>query len=280
MNALLLAALVTIAAPPTPAYPDQVEAVYYAGDLQHLPQIAITTAGSASASIYLASWSLTDTRVSTALVIAATSGKSVNVALDLTGGSNTAQHQVARALTAAGCNVYNVAIPHLIANNFLEADGVYTLKGNYTWNATAVQIGKYVLAISGTATAADSVATFETLIGTETLIRRTDASAPAPYTCLLYRGSRSGTEQRSKDDARPRTDYGPIAKIPRPRTNDDGQPHNDDRPRLPTEACPQDSQWPTRSAASNRYTRLRSCLAPPLPSASPLVPRYACRRPR
>ncbi len=229
MHALLLVALATIAAPPPPAFPDKVMAEYFAGDMQHLPQIAISTAGSASTSIYLASWSLTDTRVSTALAMAATNGRSVNVALDLTGGTNTAQHQVARALTAAGATVYDVSIPHLIANNFLEIDGAFTLKGNYYWNSTAIQTGSYVLAISGTATAADSVTTFESLIGEEHMLRRTRDLPNRPYTCLSYRGSRSFEDggsttdgPRENDDACPPPDFSPIARIPEPRPDDDG----------------------------------------------------------
>ena len=216
MNALIVLALAAIAAPPPPAYPDKVTGQYYAGDVAHVPACAISTVGSAETSIYMASWKLTDTTVSTALAVAATNGRSVNVALDLTGGTGTAQHQIATALAAAGATVYNVPIPRLIENNFIEIDGAYTVKGNYYYSPTAAQIGSYLLTISGTATATDAISTFTALVGEDHLLRRTTAPSTDPYTCLSYRGLRNEHNGRTTDDDRPRTDYSPIPRIPEP----------------------------------------------------------------
>ena len=236
MNALIFLALAAIAAPPPPAYPDKVTGQYYAGDVAHVPACAISTVGSAETSIYMASWKLTDTTVSTALAVAATNGISVNIALDLTGGTGTAQQQVARALTAAGCTVYDVAIPRLIANNFIEIDGGYTVKGNYYYSPTAAQIGSYLLTISGTATATDAISTFTALIGEEHLLRRTTAPSTDPYTCLSYRGLRNEHDGRTTDDDRPR----------------DGLFADPANTGAATGRRPPDSRGPTRPAASTR----------------------------
>ena len=182
----------------------------------------------AETSIYMSSWKLTDTTVSTALAIAATNGISVNIALDLTGGTGTAQQQVARALTAAGASVYNVPIPHLIENNFIEIDGAYTVKGNYYYSPTAAQIGSYLLTISGTATATDAITTFTTLVGSEHILRRATAPSTHPYTCLSYRGLRNEHDGMTTDDDRPRTDYSPIPRLPEPAT---GRSHDADERR-------------------------------------------------
>ena len=194
MNALIFLALATIAAPPPPAYPDKVTAQYYAGDLAHVPACAISTVGSAETSIYMASWKLTDTTVSTALAMAATNGRSVNIALDLTGGTGTAQHHIATALAAAGATVYNVPIPRLIENNFIEIDGAYTVKGNYYYSPTATQIGSYLLTISGTATATDAISTFTALSA-----KTTSSAARRPHQpalILAYLIEDCGTKTR------------------------------------------------------------------------------------
>ena len=273
MNALIFLALAAIAAPPPPAYPDKVTGQYYAGDIQHVPACAITTVGSAETSIYMSSWKLTDTTVSTALAIAATNGISVNIALDLTGGTGTAQHQVARALTAAGCTVYDVAIPRLIANNFIEIDGAYTLKGNYYYSPTATQIGSYLLTISGTATASDAITTFTTLVGAEHILRRATQSKTGPYTCLSYRGLRNENTVRTTDDDRPRTDYSPIPRIPEPPRDAALQTAGG---RLASQPPPAKRCCARTSLRTCRW-RLRSCLAPPATgrgeSVAGLVPR-------
>ena len=216
MNALIFLTLATIAAPPPPHYPDKVTAQYYAGDVAHVPACAISTVGSAETSIYMASWKLTDTTVSTALAVAATNGRSVNIALDLTGGTGTAQQPSRKSTHSRRMHGIQRAIPHLIENNFIEIDGAYTVKGNYYYSPTATQIGSYLLTISGTATATDAITTFTALIGEEHLLRRTTAPSTDPYTCLSYRGLRNENTVRTTDDDRPRTDYSPIPRIPEP----------------------------------------------------------------
>ena len=156
---------------------DTVVGLWYNPSPGNLPNVAWSLAGSAATSIRLATWQLSDGTLASALCMAATNGVNVQVALNLTGGSGTTQHAIARQLTASGGTVWSCNFPNHIANNFMSADGDYTLQGNYYFSPTATQIGSYLIAISGTNAATISNNTFNTLIATGTV---TTAFIPAP----------------------------------------------------------------------------------------------------
>lgn len=168
MLSVLLVCL-AVGSPPVPSgSKDVVVGVYYA-PASLMSGLAVDLAGSASTSLRCASWKLTDGTLAAALCMASTRGVSVGVALDLTGGSATAQHLVANQIVASGGTVWSCSFPRHIANNFLTADGSYTIEGNYYWSPSAVQIGSYLLAVSGTSTAAVCGTTFGTLIASGTV---------------------------------------------------------------------------------------------------------------
>ena len=166
------ASLNTVGSVPTPSGTgDTVLAAYFFPTTPTQSQLAVALAGSASSSLRLVTWELSDKPLASALSLAASSGKSVAAVLNLTGGTSVAQRVLARQLIASGGSVWSAIFPEKIANNFLEADGKYTLKGNSYWSPTAIQQGTYLLAISGTPTATTCIATFNTLVasGTRTL---------------------------------------------------------------------------------------------------------------
>lgn len=168
MCTLLIAALVAATPTPPTGGTDQVIGIAYA------PQAAMSgnamdLAGSAASTIYFATWKLGDTAVTNALCLASSRGVQVRVVLDLTGGTGTLQHQLARQIVASGGTCWNASFPSHVANNFLAADGNYTLQGNYYWSPNAIQTGSYLVSVSGTNAAAAAVATFNTLISGGTI---------------------------------------------------------------------------------------------------------------
>ena len=179
---LLLLSLLATAAPAAEPAPtgtrDITTGLYHAPDPAHLPAISIAICGSASTSIRLATWKLSDSSLATALCLASTRGVNVQVAYDLSGSSTTIQNQLIREIKLSGGTCWSCHFPPKIANNFLTADGTYTALGNYYYSPTAVQIGSYLLTVSGTPTAAAASATFASLVSGGTLA----ASAPPPPT--------------------------------------------------------------------------------------------------
>jgi len=168
MLAFMLATIV--AATPTPSgTKDVVTAVWYAPS-PYLPASTIDLCGSASTSIYFSTWQLSDTRVSSALAAASSRSVPVRVALNLTGGTGTLQHQLARQLVSSGGTVWNCSIPRQIENNFVVANENYSINGNYYYSQTAVQPGSYSQAISGTGAATAFVTRFNELISGGTLV--------------------------------------------------------------------------------------------------------------
>lgn len=163
MTALILAIALTANTPSPSGSKDVVSAIYYAPNPAHLPGITTLLAGSAESSIRLATWKLTDGTLAAALSQASTRGVSVGVVLDLTGGTDTAQQQIARQLVSSGGTVYNAQFPRHIANNFMVADGNYSLQGNYYFSPTATQTGSYLLSVSGTHAASVNLTTWTTL---------------------------------------------------------------------------------------------------------------------
>ena len=146
---------------------------------------AIAIAGSATTSLYLAAWKLTDTAVGAALQNSATSGVAVGVVLDLTGGSNTLQHQIARALVASGGTVWSAKFANRIENNFLSDGQSYSQQGNATWSPTAVQQGHYTMVVAGTTAAAACKSQYLALVASGTRYTAYDTPAfnplaPAP----------------------------------------------------------------------------------------------------
>jgi hypothetical protein len=167
MHALLF--LLMVASPPTPGPTgDTVTGIYY-GPQPVMTGWAVALCTSAESSIKLATWQLTDGTLAGALCTASSRGVHVGVALDLTGGTRTLQHQLARQLVASGGTVWSCVFSHQIANNFLTADGSSTLLGNYYWSPTAAQIGSYLVTVSGTNAATQSQNTFATLIASGTV---------------------------------------------------------------------------------------------------------------
>jgi hypothetical protein len=159
MYTIALAVLLT-ANPPTPhPGPDRVLAVLYSG------QAAAATAltGSAASSIYCSTWRLTDGTLCAALALAASHGLAVHVVYDGTAGTNDANYIATAAIRASGGTVWAATMPHKIENQYLAADGIYTLQGNYYYSPTAVQIGAYSAAISGTATPFANITQFNAI---------------------------------------------------------------------------------------------------------------------
>ena len=177
MFSLLLTA-VLIASPPSPTgTADRVVRIDYAPQ-SVMVGLAVSLAGSASTQVELASWKLTDGTLAGALCMAATRGVAVKVALDLTGGSNTEQHQIARQITLSGGTVWACTFPHHVANNFITADGTYSIQGTYYYSPTAVQIGAYSMSISGTHAASVNQGTFASLISGGTITMASHFSPP------------------------------------------------------------------------------------------------------
>jgi hypothetical protein len=176
MYAALLAAA-AVAAFPTPSGSNNtVVGLYY----DHQADQAVSFTTSATTAIKLASWRLTDGTLCSALAVAASRGVAVQVAYDGTSGTNDAQYQATAPIRASGGTVYACSFPRHIANNFLTGDSRYTLQGNYYYSPTAVQIGSYTMAVSGTGTAAECSTVFTTLIsgGTITALDEPPAAAP------------------------------------------------------------------------------------------------------
>ena len=177
MFSLLLTA-VLIASPPSPTgTADRVVRIDYAPQ-SVMVGLAVSLAGSASTQIELATWKLTDGTLAGALCMAATNGVKVKVALDLSGGSNTAQHQIARQLTLSGGTVWACSFPKHLANNFITADGTYSIQGTYYYSPSAVQIGAYSMSISGTHAASVNQGTFAGLISGGTITMARNFSPP------------------------------------------------------------------------------------------------------
>ena len=166
---------------PTPPTTDQVVAEYRCPPTTGPAAAAVALAGSAASSLRLATWSLTDGTLAATLVAAAGRGVNVGLALDLSGGSGTAQHVIARQLKAAGCTVYDCRFSRQLENNFLTADGSYTLRGNYYYSPTAIQLGSYTLAVSGTHAAHIAEGQYTTLTSHGTLTSSTPAAEPNDF---------------------------------------------------------------------------------------------------
>lgn len=154
--------------PPAPATGNVVVGQYWQPGTPSGSFLECSLAGSASSSLKLATWKLSDTALATALAKSSTSGAKLQCVLDLTGGSNTTQHSIARQLVASGGTVWSVKLPQKIENNFLTCDGTYTLSGSYYPAPGAAQIGSYVLAVSGTTYAAAAATQFASLVATGT----------------------------------------------------------------------------------------------------------------
>jgi hypothetical protein len=178
VNAIIyfLAAATTAATPTPTGTKDRVVQVAFVPGTPTPADLAVSLAGSAATSLKLATWQLSDTRLSTALSLASSRGVAVQVCLDFTAGTNSEQQQISRALKASGGTVWNTPIPHQIADNFLLADGNYELTGNYYYSPTAVQPGSYSIAISGTNAPAAAATTFAALVSSGTK----QAVAPQP----------------------------------------------------------------------------------------------------
>ena len=179
--ALALALAIAAAALPA-AIADTITGVYYVPDKDNVPAVSYTLALSATSSIRFATWELSDGSLTAVLCLKASHSVDVGVAVDLSGGSATKQNQLARQLRTAGATVYSCTFARQIKNNFLEADGNKTATGNYYWSPTAQQIGSYLLTVTGTATAAQAVATYGSLTasGTPLAVHRYKAHNPSP----------------------------------------------------------------------------------------------------
>jgi hypothetical protein len=147
---------------------------------------AIALAGSASSNLYFASWGYSDSALNTALCNSATSGVHVKACLDTSGGSTTSTWNLARQLVTSGGTVYSCHFTNTIGNNFLTADGTYTLQGTYYWSPTALQIGSYVSAISGTGTATAAQTRFATLASGGTLVAENDPPEGEYVPCGIF----------------------------------------------------------------------------------------------
>lgn len=146
---------------------DTPSAIYYSpgsGTLAPGPRSAYLTAiTSATSSITLSTWQLSDGTVAAALAYAASTGKTVNLVEDLNNRSG-GEPAFAQAIASAGGNVYNAPVPRTIQNNFLTTDETMTVQGNYYLSPTAVQIGSYAAVTSGTNTAYASSLQYGALI--------------------------------------------------------------------------------------------------------------------
>jgi hypothetical protein len=176
--------LMSVAVPPAPSgTKDIAVAVYYSQQ----SEAAVSLVGSAASSLTVATWRLTDGTLCQSLAHAASSGRSVVVAYNGSAGTSDAQYIATRGIVASGGTVVACDFPRHIANNFVSADGVYTITGNYYYSPSAVQIGSYSVAISGTNAAAQSASTFQTLISSGTVTinfdRETDQYVTISDTC-------------------------------------------------------------------------------------------------
>lgn len=169
LSCLFLIAIANANTPTPTGTADRVVSIYYAPDPVHLPGVAIALAGSATTSLKLATWNLRDTTLGTALSAAAARGVRVQAALNLSGGSQTIQHQLARALTSSGGTVWDCGGTRTIGSSLLTADGDYTCLGPYYYSPSAVQTGAYLLSVSGTHSASLAEARFTALISGGTL---------------------------------------------------------------------------------------------------------------
>ena len=169
MYSLILIAAIAVTPPPPSGGTDQVVGLAYAPS-STMSGLAVALAGSANTSIYFATWKLSDTAVANALCVAASRSVAVHVVLDLTGGTGTIQHQLARQIAASGGTCWNAPFPQHVANNFMTADSDYSVQGNYYWSPSAVQIGSYLLSVSGTPTAATNITNFGNLIASGTIV--------------------------------------------------------------------------------------------------------------
>lgn len=159
-------AIVLASSTPTPTgTKDVVVGLYY----DHQAGQATSLAGSSATSIYLATWRLTDGALCQALSLAASRGVAVQVAYNGSAGTADAQYIATRGIVASGGTVIACTFPQHIANNFMSADANYTLQGNYYYSPTAVQIGSYSMAVSGTHAASVNTTTFATIISGGTI---------------------------------------------------------------------------------------------------------------
>ena len=184
MHGLIFSALLFSALPTPTGSADVVIKTIYAPSNPGPVSLAIGLASSASSSLRLATWQLSDSALATALCVAASRSVSVGVVLNLSGGTGTAEAILARQITASGGTVWKASFPNKIANNFLTGDSVYTDQGNYYFSPSAVQAGSYLTAISGTNAATVCASTFATLIASGTLT--TALSRPALPPGLEY----------------------------------------------------------------------------------------------
>jgi hypothetical protein len=170
-----LIAIALVGTPPTPTgTADRCVAVYY----DHQAAAAVALTGSAAVGIYFATWRLTDRTLCGALSLAASNGVPVHVVYDGTAGTADAQYLATRGIVASGGTVYAASFARQIQNQFLEADGIYTLTGNYYYSATAVQIGSYSAAVSGTNQAFVCVTQFNSLISGGTITAANERKPP------------------------------------------------------------------------------------------------------
>lgn len=167
---LVLSGPVCLGVPSPSSSADVVLGLWYSPDSTHLPQEALDLAGSSSSVLRVGTWKLTDASFVGSLCAASTRGVSVFVATLLPSSTTAAGWVQARRLVSSGGTVWSCSFPQRIANNFVTADNSYTLQGNYYFSATAVQAGSYLMAVSGTHTAAVANSTFATLISGGTLV--------------------------------------------------------------------------------------------------------------
>ena len=182
----------TVASPPAPTgTADRVVATYRYPGTPSPSSAAIALAGSSSSAIYLATWHLSDSGLTTALCMASTAGVHVRVAVDASGGTETRQSQCISALKSSGGTCWKCTFHNGGRRNYMVADGIYTLGGSYYYSPTAVELGTYSAGISGSNTATAAINAFNTLVSGGTLAYAPPAGGQIP--CGIWYGPSAGT---------------------------------------------------------------------------------------
>lgn len=175
---------------------DTTAAVYWADDRE---PACLAMINSATASITIASWQLSDSRVALALQA---KGSSIPVKLvEQFSGTNSVAYQLASNNVAQTGEVYWAHVPRTLDNNFIAVDGRKAILGNYYLSPSAVQIGSYAMQVSGTSSPAAAAAEYSALIIAGTAVLPPEMILARPFGLAVPKLS---TPNKETPPARPR----------------------------------------------------------------------------
>jgi hypothetical protein len=145
-----------------------VATVYYFGStgtngVDDRQNALVSLINSATSSVMVSSWDLSNGSIGMALSMAASRGVSVSVVQDYSNRSGSSP-AVAKAMVASGVHVFTSPVPKTITNNFVTVDGSSAASGNYYASGSSVQAGSYVVVTNCPTVSANDAAEFAALI--------------------------------------------------------------------------------------------------------------------